>query len=510
MVSPSSDKSRQQKDIPTDAPMLDVFDPVTGDTIGKIPITSAQSVADAVERARFAQKTWGALSVTERTQYIRRWVDLVWENQAEGIRILRRENGKPDSGAFLEIMSIDGIAQYYIHQAPQLLKPKRRRSLFPGVQWAKVFYKPHGVVGVISPWNYPFTLAFMDMIPALIAGNTVVMKPSEVTPFVAEWGVELMYRAGIPRDVVQIVHGDGRTGAALVEEVDYLQFTGSTAVGRKVGMRCAERLIPYSLELGGKDPSIVLNDADIDMTATGLIKGAFENAGQMCISIERVYVEDAIHDRLVERIADFMQDMNVSAGDGMNVHMGSLTNKTELERTQAHIEDAVAKGAKVIYGGKARPDLGPLFFEPTVLVDVDHSMDIMREETFGPVLPIMRVMNDDEAVRLANDTDYGLSASVFSSNLKRAQEIAQRIDSGDVSVNRAQFVIATPDLPSGGQRQSGSGRRNGPEGLLKFTATQSILLDNLLGQKPDLLIADPITLQLVKALRVIKRYVPFL
>lgn len=490
--------------------LLDVMNPVTGERIGQVPVTSPQSVADAVERARFAQKSWGRMTIADRAHLLQAWIDLVWAKQDEGIRILRRENGKPDSGAFLEILGIDGVTQYYINHASAILKPRRRRTLFPGIQWAKVFYKPHGVVGIISPWNYPFTLAFMDMIPALIAGNTVVLKPSEVTPFVATWGVDLMYEAGIPRDVVQIVHGDGSTGAALVEHVDYVQFTGSTAVGRKVGVRCAERLIPYSLELGGKDPSIVLDDANLDMTATGLIKGAFENAGQMCISIERVYVEDAIHDRLVDRILDYMQDMNVGAGDGMDVHMGTLTNRTELERAEAHIADAVSKGARVVYGGKRRPDLGDLFFEPTVLVDVDHSMDIMREETFGPVMPIMRVRDADEAVRLANDSVYGLSASVFSSDLKRAQGVALQIDSGDVSVNRAQFVIATPDLPSGGQRQSGLGRRNGPEGLLKFTATQSILLDNLWGQKPALVIADALSIRLVKALRVLRRYLPVL
>jgi len=230
----------------------------------------------------------------------------------------------------------------------------------------------------------------------------------------------------------------------------------------------------------------------------------------VCISIERAYVEDAIYDPLLKTLQSYMEKMVIGSGDGMDVHMGSLTNRRELERTQGHIAYAVAKGARVLCGGKARPDLGELFFEPTILVDVDHSMDVMREESFGPLLPIMRVSSVREAVRLANDTHYGLSASIFSKNLKKAQEIAQQINSGDVCVNRAQFVFGTPDLPSGGQKSSGLGRRNGPEGLYKFVSTQSVLLDNLLGQKPNLVIADAMTIQLVKLLRVIRRYVPFI
>jgi len=488
---------------------IDVFNPVTQVAIGRIPITDAQAVADAVERARFAQTLWGALSVKERSQFVRRWLDLLWEQQGAGIRILRAENGKSDAGAFLEFVAVDSIAQYYIHHAPRILKPKRRPSLFPGVQWAKVFYKPHGVVGIITPWNYPFALAFMDMVPALLAGNTVVLKPSEATPFVAEFGVNLMYEAGFPRDVVQIVQGDGSTGAALIEQVDYLQFTGSTAVGRKVAVRCAERLIGYTLELGGKDPALVLADADADAAAVGLLQGAFENAGQMCISIERVYVEAPIYDRLLGRLLHYAGDIQFGPQDGMDVVFGSMTNHSELARTIQHIEDALAKGARVLYGGSARPDMGPLFHEPTILVDVDHTMAIMREETFGPVLPIMKVATVDEALRWANDSAYGLSASIFSRNLKRAQQIAQRIHSGDVSVNRAQFVIGTPSLPFGGQGQSGSGRRNGPEGLLKYTTTQSILLDNLIGAEKSPVIATPVVIKLLNMLRALRRYVPF-
>ncbi|MEL6307543.1 MAG: succinic semialdehyde dehydrogenase [Chloroflexota bacterium] len=490
--------------------MIDVDDPRTDEIIGQIPVSTPEQVAEAVERARFAQTHWAKLTVNERTRFVRRWLDLLWERQSEGIKVLRRENGKTDGSAFLEFVTVDNIGQYYVHNAARFLKAERRPSLFPGVQRATVYHKPHGVVGIISPWNYPFTLPFMDMLPALIAGNTVVLKPSEITPFIAEWGVNLMHEVGVPREVVQVIHGDGRTGAALVDNADYIQFTGSTATGRKVGKAAADRLIPYTLELGGKDPSIVLRDADPEMTAVGLIQGAFENNGQMCISIERVYVEDAIYDELLERIQHHAQEISISPRDGMDVIVGSMTNRTELERTQAHLDDAVAKGAKIIHGGNARPDLGPLFFEPTIIVDVDHSMDIMRDETFGPVLPIMKVSNEQEAIRLANDTTYGLSASIFSRNLNHAEELAQQIDSGDVSINRAQYATATPSVPTGGQRTSGSGRRNGKEGLLKYTAAQTVIADNLIGAQNDLQIATPFVVQLLKTLRLIRRYVPFI
>lgn len=491
------------------AETLEVINPVTQAVIGTIPITTPAAVAAAVERARFAQQAWSQLSVNQRGRFIRRWLDLVWERQSEGIAILRRENGKADGSAFLEFMAVDQVGQYYLHRAERILRPQRRGVMLPVIQSAQVFHKPHGVVGQITPWNYPFALVFMDMIPALLAGNAVVAKPSEITPFIAAFGVDLMHAVGIPPDVVQIVQGDGRTGAALVDQVDFVQFTGSTATGRQVGQRAAQRLIPFSLELGGKDACIVLADADPERAALGLIQGAFENAGQMCISIERVYVEAPIYEPLLAYLKQYAPQITTSPADGFEVVMGSMTNAPELHRTQRHIADALAKGAEVLFGGKTRPELGPLFHEPTILVNVDHSMDIMTEETFGPVLPIMKVRDADEAVRFANDSVYGLSASIFASDLKRAQALAVQLDTGDVSVNRPQFVITTPNLPMGGQRTSGLGRRNGPEGLLKYTTTQSILLDTLIGTEKSVVPLTPTTRQVVTSLRRVRRYVPF-
>jgi acyl-CoA reductase-like NAD-dependent aldehyde dehydrogenase len=489
---------------------IDVKNPITSEIVGSIPQTPSDEIKEAVERARDAQMAWAEKSVTERVRLIRRWADLVWQNQETLIKINRRETGKTDSGAFLEIIVLDNILQYYIHQAPNMLKPQNRRTIVPIIQKAKVFYKPHGVVGVISPWNYPYLLALIDLVPALIAGNCALLKPSEITPFTADYAIKLMHEAGIPRDVVQIIHGDGRAGATIVENVDYIAFTGSTATGRKVAEIAAKRLIPYSLELGGKDPCIVLEDADLDMTASGLVRSGFENAGQVCISIERVYADSRIYDALIDKLLYYANRYQIGSGDGMELHMGSMTNIRELERTEAHIHDAISKGAKVLFGGRRRPDLGPLFFEPTILADVDHSMDVMRQETFGPILPIMKFHTLEEAIRLANDSEYGLSASLFTRDFKRAEQIARRLDTGDVTVNRPQMAVATPSLPSGGQRNSGVGRRNGKEGLLRFTHTQSFLTDSLFAQQPELRLADPTTLKLALILRTIRRYIKFI
>jgi len=296
--------------------------------------------------------------------------------------------------------------------------------------------------------------------------------------------------------------------------VDIIHLTGSTATGRKVAQRAAERMIPYSLELGGKDPLIVLNDADLESAVMGTLRSALENAGQACISIERVYVETGIYEAYLERALETVRQYAVGAGDGNLVCMGCMTNERELLRTEDHIRDAVEKGALVLYGGKRRPDLGALFFEPTILVDVDHSMKVMTDETFGPLVPIMRVRDADEAVRLANDSEYGLSASIYTSDLRRGEQLARRIHAGDVAINRPQMVIGTPSLPMGGVKASGIGRRGGPEGLLRFVQTQSILVDTLfdtkIGAKPALTFTDPVTSSGFKVMRALRRIVPFL
>jgi len=488
-----------------------VNNPVTGAEIGKIPVMTTDEVRAAAAAAANAQPAWEARGVKERAALLQRWADLMWQHQDQVIQKIRQETGKNRFGAWEEVVVIDNTVSYYAHRAPQILRPHRRRTFVPGKQIGRVYYKPHGVCGFITPWNYPLLNALQDLIPALMAGNTVLHKPSEITPYTALYAVDLMIQAGIPRDVIQVLTGDGSTGAAMVDVVDYLSFTGSTATGRKIAVRCAERLIPCSLELGGKDPMIILQDADLDLAATGALIGALDNCGQVCVSTERVYVEDAVYDSFLERVKRYAAQLHIGSGDDFfNVHIGSLTNERELLRTEAHIADAVAKGAQVIHGGKRRPDLGPLFFEPTILANVDHSMTVMQEETFGPLMPIMRVKDADEAIALANDSEYGLSASIFSKDLKRAEALATRLESGDAHINCSQWVFGVPTLPMGGVKNSGMGRRNGPEGLLRFVKSQSILIDNQLLDKPKLTQLDPFGFRVALMLRSLRRRIPFL
>lgn len=487
-----------------------VTNPMTGEQIGELPILGREAVEAAVKRGRAAQPAWEALGARARGRLLRRWADLMWNDREQLQALIRRETGKSDPSALLEVAALDNIATYYAYHAAGILRRQRRGTIFPIIQRGHVVYHAYGVVGFITPWNYPYFNALTDLLPALMAGNAVIIKPSEITPFVALHAVEVMHQVGFPRDIVQVVTGDGTTGRALVDQVDYIAVTGSTITGRKVAVQAAERLIPYSLELGGKDPLIVLNDANLEAAVAGTLRSALENAGQACISIERVYVEAGIYDAFVERLLEVAQLYTVGSSSGFNVCMGCLTNQRELLRTEEHIRDAVAKGARVIYGGQRRPDLGPLFFEPTILVDVDHTMKVMCEETFGPIVPVMRVRDADEAIGLANDSSYGLSASIYTRNLRRGAQLAERIEAGDVAVNRPQMVIATPALPMGGFKQSGSGRRNGPEGLLRFVKQQSILTDTLIGSKPALTFTDPITLEAFRLIRIVRKVLPFI
>lgn len=487
-----------------------VRNPLTGETIGALRVMGRTEVEAAVQRARAAQPAWAQIPVRTRARLLRDWADVVWKDREQMMAIIRRETGKSMSSAFVEVAALDSITNHFAQQGPKILRRQKRRALFPIIEQARVYYHPHGVAGFITPWNYPYLNALGDLIPALIAGNTVVLKPSEITPYTALHSVEMMHKIGIPRDVVQVVTGDGTTGAALVDCVDYISVTGSTATGRKVALRAAERMIPYSLELGGKDPLIVLNDADLDAAVVGTLRSALENAGQACVSVERVYVEAGIYDAFITRIVDVSKQISLGATDDYTVCMGCMTNERELLRTEEHIRDAVEKGARVLSGGKRRPDLGALFFEPTILVDVDHTMKAMTEETFGPIVSIMRVRDADEAIRLANDSEYGLSASIYTRNLKRGEQLAQRIESGDVSINRPLMIFGTPSLPMGGVKSSGVGRRNGAEGMLRFVRPQSILIDTLFLTPPSLLFTDSLSVTAFKTMRAVRRIMPFI
>ncbi len=503
--------SPASSDNPPSAPnTITVRNPITGETVGTIPIQTPEEVRAAVERARAAQPAWNAIGVRERARLIERWRRAMWDEQAAMIDLIRSETGKAEGGAFTEIVVTDLIAQFNIREAPRRLRPQSRKPAFPIVHRSKVYFKPYGVVGFITPWNYPLLNGVGDIVAALITGNTAVIKPSEITPFTAIRAIELMHKSGIPADVAQIVTGGGSTGAALLDYVDYVSFTGSTATGRKIAVRCAERLIPCSLELGGKDPAIIMPDADLDAAAKGVLTGALENAGQVCVSIERIYVQESVYEPFMQKLLENANQLYFCGGKGLDVHFGSLTNERELTRTEQQIADAVAKGAKVVFGGKRRPDLGPLFFEPTILTDVDHTMDAMREETFGPLVPVMKVANEDEAIRLANDNRYGLSASVFGKNRAHAEKIARQIIAGDVAINHPMLTFGTPGAPMGGApgRESGLGRRNGIEGLMRFVTPQAITFDTGWATPPGLSHTPPRAVFLARVMHRIRRVLP--
>lgn len=491
---------------------ISVMNPATGELVGEVDITSPDNVRAAVQRARTAQYQWGKLGVSERVRILRRFGDLLWARRDDIIQVIRAENGKTESGALLEAIGIDMTLTWLLHNAPRILHPQRRRAMFPIIEYGRVYFKPYGVVGFITPWNYPLLLVFLDVLPALAAGNAAVIKPSEITPFTTLRVVELMYEAGIPKDLVQVVTGAGQTGAALVDEVDYVHLTGSVETGRKVAAQAAKRMIPCSLELGGKAPMIVLQDADLDLAASSLIAGGLLNAGQECVSIERVYVEAPVHDDFVERVLHYLGMLKMGPEAGRDVHLSTMTNERELLRVEAQVADALAKGAKLLAGGQRRPDLGPYFYEPTILTDTDHTMDVMTKETFGPVIPIMRVRDADEAVRLANDSSVGLSSAIFTRDLARGERLATQLNTGDVSVNRtAAIVIGSPAFPwGGGHGESGTGRRGGPEGLLRFVKTQSVLLDHRWERRADITYASSFLLFNINIMRTLRRWIPFL
>jgi acyl-CoA reductase-like NAD-dependent aldehyde dehydrogenase len=338
-------------------------------------------------------------------------------------------------------------------------------------------YEPVGVVGVIGPWNFPLVNGFGDCIPALMAGNAVILKPSEVTPLSSLLMADMFRECGLPDDVFQVATGDGSTGAALVAAVDCIMFTGSTSTGKKVAKAAAEALIPCHLELGGNDPMIVCADADVEKAATAAAYYSMNNSGQVCISVERVYVEEPIYDEFVRRVTEKVSHLRQGAPAGPgSVDVGAIIFPPQLETIEAHVRDAVDKGAKVLVGGHARADSGGHFYEPTVLVDVDHSMETMREETFGPVLPVMKVADVEEAVRLANDSSYGLQASVWTRDTPRGEQIARRLQAGAVCVNAAQINYFALNLPMGGWKSSGLSTRHGAAGIRKFCHVQSLLV----------------------------------
>jgi succinate-semialdehyde dehydrogenase/glutarate-semialdehyde dehydrogenase len=450
-----------------------------------VPIATADDVAAAVAAARQVQRRWAQRPVKERAAVLLRYHDLVLEHQDELLDLIQAENGKARVWAFEEILDQAVTARYYARLAPRALKPHRRMTALPGLVTATEHHVPKGVVGVISPWNYPLVLAVSDALAALVAGNGIVIKPDSQTPFTALRAFELLEEAGLPEGLVQVVTGPGtQVGTAIIEAADYLMFTGSTATGRTIGAQTGGRLIGYSAELGGKNAMVVTADADLDRTVEGAAVACFANTGQLCISIERIYVDRAIAPAFTSRFAAHVAQLELGAEQAYGADVGSLSSPAQLEKLQEHLDDAVAKGATVVAGGTARPDIGPLFFEPTVLADVTPDMAVHREETFGPLVAIYTYDSVDDAIDEANDTEYGLNASVWSGDVKRGKAIAQRLMAGTVNVNDGYSSgWGSVDAPMGGMKASGVGRRHGRDGLLKYTESQTIAVRSALAQK---------------------------
>jgi acyl-CoA reductase-like NAD-dependent aldehyde dehydrogenase len=470
------------------APTIAVENPATGETIGHVPDLNAEQVADLARRARIAQPGWEALGFEGRREVFRELRRWFVQNRERVVQTIVEETGKTreDAQTTELFLILDGL-NFWAKKGPKFLADERVKSNSPFTLGKKMYvrYRPYGLVGVIGPWNYPLSNSFGDCVPALIAGNSVILKPSEVTPLTSLLVEEGFRAAGAPDDVFLVATGRGETGSALVDEADMIMFTGSTKTGKKVMARAADTLTPVSLELGGKDPMIVLRDADLERAANAAVYNAYANGGQICISVERVYVEEPAYDEFVSKVIDKTLALRQGApGAAGSVDVGAVTFPAQAEIISRHVADAVAKGATVRTGGKLVDGPGR-FFEPTVLTEVDHSMECMTEETFGPTLPIMKVRDAEEALRLANDTRYGLNSSVWTRDIEKGTALADRVQAGSTCVNDANVNYAANELPFGGWGESGIGVRHGAAGIRKYCKSHSVLVTRR-GPKRDI------------------------
>src|SRR5215217_4475926 len=458
-------------------------DPSTGEEIGRAPLMNGGDVAAAVSRARAAQQAWADLSYRERARFILRAREIVLNQLEEIAKLISRETGKPAAEAIsMEVVPTLDLMHYFAKHTHQLLD---RRKIDIGqynlmLRWSYIVYKPLGVVGIISPWNFPWATPLDEVVMALMAGNAVVVKPSELTPLTALKIADVFKQAQLPEGLLEIVTGDGSTGAALVEAgVNKIMFTGSVNTGKRVAEAAAKHLTPVVLELGGKDPMVVFEDANLENAARAAIWGAFCNSGQACASIERCYVHESIADKFVDLVVKETNLLKQDKALTENIDIGAMTNKRQLEIVEDHVSNAVERGAQVRAGGHRLNESQGWFHEPTVVTGVDHAMKLMREETFGPVLPIMTFRTDEEAVRLANDSIYGLTASVFTGDIARGERLAKQIDAGTVMVNEVVYTHAVAQTPWGGVKQSGYGRTHGRHGLLEMVTAQHIHVNGM-------------------------------
>ncbi len=491
------------------ADLMPVEAPFSGAVLARVPKGCPADVDAACAAAREAQAGWAARPVEERAAVLLRYHDLVIANAQEILDLIQLESGKARIHAFEEVLDVAIQARYYGHTAAQLLRPRRAQGALPALTSTRVHHRPRGVVGIIAPWNYPFTLSIGDALPALVAGNGVVLKPDAQTPLSGLWAAGLLEEAGLPAGLLQVVTGRGaELGTPLIDAADFIMFTGSTTTGRKVAAQCGERLMGCAMELGGKNALLVLPDAPLWRTVPGAVQGITSNGGQLCISIERVYVHDAIYDAFVGRLAERLKALRLGSSLTFADDVGSLTSADQLARVSAHVDDAVSKGAEVLAGGRARPDLGPYFYEPTLLAGVTEDMELCRAETFGPVAAVHRCSSVDEMVARANDSEYGLNASVWTRDVKAGREVAGRIEAGTVNVNEAYAATWASAAPMGGWKQSGLGRRHGRDGLVKYTEPQTVAAEHLLSiGTPPFLQHGQYAAVMTQAVRLLK-YVP--
>jgi succinate-semialdehyde dehydrogenase/glutarate-semialdehyde dehydrogenase len=461
--------------------------PATGEVLRELDCVGDADVLAAVARARAAQAAWAELGLRRRIAVLRNFQAKLHAKKSEIAAAITREAGKPLVEALVtEVLVVLDAARFLIDNAWRLLRdePVPHGNLATKLKSGWLVREPHGVIGIISPWNYPFSIPATETLAALVAGNAVVLKPSELTPLVALELASLLYASGVPRDVFQAVVGDGSAGAALLRSpIDKLIFTGSVGTGKRIAAAAAERLLPLVLELGGKDPMVVLDDADVDVASSAAVWGAFVNAGQACLSVERCYVHRSLYELFGKACAEKTKQLRVGNGMESKTDVGPMINERQVRIVESHLEDAQARGARVLAGATRLPERGVNFYAPTVLANVSHEMRIMREETFGPVLPVMAFDNDDEAVRLANDSEYGLAASVWTRDRKRGERLALRIHAGTVMVNDVISCFGISEAPHGGVKASGVGRTHGRFGLEEMVKVKYLDIDRMPGMK---------------------------
>jgi acyl-CoA reductase-like NAD-dependent aldehyde dehydrogenase len=471
---------RMSRQTLTAAPASEVisYDPATGQEIGRVPLGTVADVREAVAKARIAQPAWAALSFKSRARVVSRARQIVLDGLDEIARSISRATGKPIAEAIsMEIVPSLDLMHYFARHTAELLQPQPIDIGQYGLMGrsSQIVYKPLGVVGIISPWNFPWATPIGEVVIALMAGNAVVLKPSELTPLTALRIGEVFKQAGLSEGLLEIVTGDGSTGAALVDSgVDKIMFTGSVTTGKHVAEVAAKHLTPTVLELGGKDPMIVLDDANVTNAARAAVWGAFANSGQACASVERCYVHESIARNFIDLVVRETRALKQGNSFADEIDVGAMSNERQLRIVEDHVRDAQEKGADILVGGHRDRQSSGWFHQPTVMTNVNHSMKVMRDETFGPVLPIMTFKSDEEAVQLANDSIYGLTASIWSGNLGRAQRLAKQIEAGTVMVNEVVYTHAIAQTPWGGVKQSGYGRTHGRMGLLEMVSPRHI------------------------------------